>query len=201
MCYNTLSPLENHHCAVAFELVHTPATNIFVNFCDKEFATVRQNTVRYILGTDMAKHTDILEAFTAKMVEHSLRGENSEDNQSVTTVDAVNGVTAPNFSQLAAIFDDDDESHTLTMVVLLKMCDISTEIRPDEVAQPWLDGLINELAAQAFFQCTGPLPTPRDAHVSAVAAAVVAGWEALCPPSFVVSSRVHGGWQLIMCPS
>ncbi|VDO01831.1 unnamed protein product [Rodentolepis nana] len=67
--YNTLSPLENHHCAVAFELVRTPATNIFINFTNKEFEIVRQNTVRCILGTDMSKHTDILEAFTLTPVD------------------------------------------------------------------------------------------------------------------------------------
>ena len=51
ICYNTLSPLENHHCSVAFELVRTPATNVFVNFTDKEFEVVRQNAVRCGLAT------------------------------------------------------------------------------------------------------------------------------------------------------
>uniref|UniRef100_A0A5K3FZH3 tRNA dihydrouridine synthase DusB n=1 Tax=Mesocestoides corti TaxID=53468 RepID=A0A5K3FZH3_MESCO len=64
---------------------HAQARNLIGPFC----------IVRCTLGTDMAKHTDMVEAFTARMVEHWLRGENSEDNQSVATIDAVNGVTAP----------------------------------------------------------------------------------------------------------
>ncbi|KAM7538721.1 hypothetical protein Aperf_G00000058482 [Anoplocephala perfoliata] len=161
ICYNTLSPLENHHCAVAFELVRTPATNIFVNFTTKEFETVRQNTVRCILGTDMAKHTDILEAFTAKMVEHSIEGAavairgGLSASESADTM--LNG-TAPTISHLTEIFDEDDESHALTMVVLLKMCDISTEIRPDIVARPWLEGLIDELSNQRELERRNNLP-------------------------------------------
>ncbi|KAM3185244.1 hypothetical protein ACTXT7_006784 [Hymenolepis weldensis] len=162
--YNTLSPLENHHCAVAFELVRTPATNIFINFTSKEFEIVRQNTVRCILGTDISKHTDILEAFTAKMVEHSIegaalaiRGGLSTSNESTPADSVLNG-SAPTISQLSAIFEEDDESHALTMVVLLKMCDISTEIRPDAVARPWLKGLISELSSQRDLERRTNLP-------------------------------------------
>lgn len=140
---------------MAFELVRTPATNIFTNFTNKEFEIVRQNTVRCILGTDISKHTDILEAFTAKMVEHSIEGVAlaiqgglSTSNETTPGESVLNG-SAPTISQLSAIFEEDDESHALTMVVLLKMCDISTEIRPDAVARPWLKGLISELSSQA----------------------------------------------------
>ncbi|VUZ49724.1 unnamed protein product, partial [Hymenolepis diminuta] len=162
--YNTLSPLENHHCAVAFELVRTPATNIFINFTSKEFEIVRQNTVRCILGTDISKHTDILEAFTAKMVEHSIEGAAlaiggglSTSNETTPAESVLNG-SAPTISQLSAIFEEDDESHALTMVVLLKMCDISTEIRPDSVARPWLKGLISELSSQRDLERRTNLP-------------------------------------------
>ena len=112
------------------------------------------NSTRCILGTDMAKHTDILEAFTAKMVEHSIEGAtlalqlpDGDLSETSPTLPEVNG-TVPTASQLVEIFDQDDESHALTMVVLLKMCDISTEIRPDVVAKPWLEGLISELSNQ-----------------------------------------------------
>ncbi|KAH9278851.1 High affinity cGMP-specific 3',5'-cyclic phosphodiesterase 9A [Echinococcus granulosus] len=159
ICYNSLSPLENHHCAVAFELVRTPATNIFVNFTAKEIEIVRENTVRCILGTDMAKHTDILEVFTAKMLEHSIDAATVaiRDVSESASSAAING-TAPTTAQLVGIFDKDDESHALTMVVLLKMCDISTEIRPVDVARPWLMGLINELSAQRDLERKSNLP-------------------------------------------
>lgn len=97
----------------------------------------------------MAKHTDILEAFTTKMFEHSI-GTTTVANHDVAesaSSAAINGA-APTTAQLVDIFDEDDESHALTMVILLKMCDISTEIRPVDVARPWLMGLINELTNQ-----------------------------------------------------
>lgn len=117
---------------------------------------------RCILGTDMAKHTDILDAFTAKLVEHSISAgvqppplPSVADNQFMNDSSVqhhqqqrTTTSVAPSLLQLANIFDDDDEAKTLAMVVLLKMCDISTEIRPEVVAQPWLQRLIDELANQ-----------------------------------------------------
>lgn len=128
---------------------------------------MRQNTVRCILGTDMAKHTDILDAFTAKMVEHSIEGTaaaireglstSTETTPTPSAESALNG-SAPTIPQLTAIFEEDDESHALTMVIILKMCDISTEIRPNDVAQPWIKGLINELSSQRDLERRTNLP-------------------------------------------
>lgn len=99
----------------------------------------------------MAKHTDILEAFTAKMMEHSIEGAAIAIRGGIGSSESADSMlngTTPTITQLTDIFEEDEESHALTMVVLLKMCDISTEIRPDGVAQPWLKGLIDELSSQ-----------------------------------------------------
>lgn len=40
--YNDISPLENHHCAVAFQVFSQPDCNIFSNFDPETFKHIRQ---------------------------------------------------------------------------------------------------------------------------------------------------------------
>ncbi|KAG7267685.1 hypothetical protein CRUP_025391 [Coryphaenoides rupestris] len=49
--YNDISPLENHHCAVAFQILSLPECNIFANA-----------VITLILATDMARHGEILDS-------------------------------------------------------------------------------------------------------------------------------------------
>ena len=39
--YNDISPLENHHCAVAFQILSNPETNIFANVDQAIFKRIR----------------------------------------------------------------------------------------------------------------------------------------------------------------
>ncbi len=39
--YNDISPLENHHCAVAFQILSNPETNIFSNVDAPTFKRIR----------------------------------------------------------------------------------------------------------------------------------------------------------------
>jgi len=39
--YNDISPLENHHCAVAFQILSNPETNIFANVDMATFKRIR----------------------------------------------------------------------------------------------------------------------------------------------------------------
>lgn len=39
--YNDISPLENHHCAVAFQILSNPETNIFSNVDKDTYKRVR----------------------------------------------------------------------------------------------------------------------------------------------------------------
>lgn len=39
--YNDISPLENHHCAVAFQILSNPETNIFANVDTATFKRIR----------------------------------------------------------------------------------------------------------------------------------------------------------------
>merc|ERR1712110_264665 len=61
--YNDKSPLENHHCAVSFEVAlrgpHQKA-NIFATLERHAYSTVREKMIKAILATDMEHHGDLV---------------------------------------------------------------------------------------------------------------------------------------------
>ncbi|XP_041699650.1 high affinity cGMP-specific 3',5'-cyclic phosphodiesterase 9A isoform X1 [Coregonus clupeaformis] len=123
--YNDISPLENHHCAVAFQIFSQPDCNIFSTFDAEAFKQIRQGIITLILATDMARHGEILDSFKHK-------------------VDS---------------FDFTDEEHvTCLKMVLIKCCDISNEVRPMEVAEPWVDCLLEEYFMQSDREKAESLP-------------------------------------------
>ncbi|XP_075045778.1 LOW QUALITY PROTEIN: high affinity cGMP-specific 3',5'-cyclic phosphodiesterase 9A [Mixophyes fleayi] len=123
--YNDMSPLENHHCAVAFQILAQPENNIFSNVPPELFKQIRQSIIHLILATDMARHGDILESFK---------------------------VIISNFT-----FSNEEHVETLQQV-LIKCCDISNEVRPTDVAEPWLDCLLEEYFMQSDREKSEGLP-------------------------------------------
>ncbi|XP_013415515.1 high affinity cGMP-specific 3',5'-cyclic phosphodiesterase 9A-like isoform X2 [Lingula anatina] len=61
--YNDISPLENHHCSVAFEILEKNNANIFRNVPVDTFKRIREGMIKCILATDMAKHSEIVNNF------------------------------------------------------------------------------------------------------------------------------------------
>lgn len=61
--YNDISPLENHHCSVAFNILEDPSANLFASFSTEMYKSVREGIIRCILATDMARHNEILNQF------------------------------------------------------------------------------------------------------------------------------------------
>ncbi|XP_023094460.1 high affinity cGMP-specific 3',5'-cyclic phosphodiesterase 9A isoform X1 [Felis catus] len=123
--YNDISPLENHHCAVAFQILAQPECNIFTNVQPDGFKQIRQGMITLILATDMARHAEIMDSFKEKM-------EN---------------------------FDYSNEQHvTLLKMILIKCCDISNEVRPMAVAEPWVDCLLEEYFMQSDREKSEGLP-------------------------------------------
>lgn len=55
--YNDISPLENHHCAVAFQILSLPECNIFANVELEAYKQIRQ------VGGDLGQCTVILPAY------------------------------------------------------------------------------------------------------------------------------------------
>ncbi|XP_059822221.1 high affinity cGMP-specific 3',5'-cyclic phosphodiesterase 9A isoform X2 [Hypanus sabinus] len=123
--YNDISPLENHHCAVAFQIFSQPECNIFNNMDPEIAKQIRQGIITLILATDMARHGEILDSFKQKI-----------DNFDFTNKDDV----------------------TCLQMVLIKCCDISNEVRPTDVAEPWVDCLLQEYFMQSDREKAEGLP-------------------------------------------
>ncbi|XP_053670083.1 high affinity cGMP-specific 3',5'-cyclic phosphodiesterase 9A [Anopheles nili] len=123
--YNDISPLENHHCSIAFRLLEHPECNIFRNMSKDMYKDVREGIIRCILATDMARHNEILTQFQEATPE----------------------------------FDYSNKVHTnLLCMVLIKVADISNEARPMDVAEPWVDRLLQEFFAQSAAEKSEGLP-------------------------------------------
>ncbi|XP_018561051.1 high affinity cGMP-specific 3',5'-cyclic phosphodiesterase 9A isoform X2 [Anoplophora glabripennis] len=123
--YNDISPLENHHCSVAFRILENEDCNIFKSFSSEDFKQVREGMIRCILATDMARHNEIL----------------------------------TNFKEILPSFNYNDKAHVnLLCMVLIKVSDISNEARPMDVAEPWLDKLLQEFFKQSDAEKLEGLP-------------------------------------------
>ncbi|XP_035988543.1 high affinity cGMP-specific 3',5'-cyclic phosphodiesterase 9A [Fundulus heteroclitus] len=123
--YNDISPLENHHCAVAFEILERGESNIFRNLSLDQYKRIREGIIKCILATDMTRHNEILNKFKS----------------------------------ILPAFDFCNKEHKdLLMMILIKVSDISNEARPMEVAEPWLDCLLQEFFNQSDVEKLEGLP-------------------------------------------
>lgn len=123
--YNDISPLENHHCSVAFRVLENEDCNIFKSFSMEQFKQIREGMIRCILATDMARHNEILSQF----------------------------------KEVTPEFDYQNKTHVnLLCMVLIKVSDISNEARPMDVAEPWLDRLLQEFFKQSDAEKLEGLP-------------------------------------------
>lgn len=125
LTYNDISPLENHHCSVAFDILKNPHVNILAQLDNDTYRRVREGMIKCILATDMAKHNDILKTFRTMI---------------------------PSFDITAK-----DQKERL-MEILIKVADISNEMRPLSVATPWLDCLLAEFFNQSDLEKLEGLP-------------------------------------------
>ncbi|KAJ8319894.1 hypothetical protein KUTeg_001481 [Tegillarca granosa] len=82
--YNDISPLENHHCSVAFEILEKKHCNLFRNLTKDDYKRLREGMIRCILATDMAKHNEILNSF--KAVNQNFDSKNKEHKNLVSNI-------------------------------------------------------------------------------------------------------------------
>ncbi|XP_072900436.1 high affinity cGMP-specific 3',5'-cyclic phosphodiesterase 9A-like [Hemitrygon akajei] len=61
--YSNHSPLEQHHCTVAFQILSEPNCDIFAGTESGVSEEIRKGMTELILATDMARHGDIMDAF------------------------------------------------------------------------------------------------------------------------------------------
>ncbi|XP_069791017.1 high affinity cGMP-specific 3',5'-cyclic phosphodiesterase 9A [Narcine bancroftii] len=135
--YNDISPLENHHCSVAFKILEKTCrlrklllcekheNNIFRNLTTEQYKRIREGMIKCVLATDMVRHNEIL-------------------NQ---------------FRSILPVFDFKNKDHKETLImIIIKVSDISNEARPMDVAEPWLDCLLQEFFNQSDMEKLEGLP-------------------------------------------
>ena len=66
--YNDKSVLENHHCSLAFFIIHSKNIQLFRNLEEKDFIRVREMIVECVLSTDMKFHTDLVNNLENKFI-------------------------------------------------------------------------------------------------------------------------------------
>jgi len=124
--YNDISPLENHHASVAFDILSRPNCNILGNLDAETYRKVRVGIIQSILATDMAQHSTILNDFK---------------------------------DILAKGFDYKNTTHRrMLMKIFIKVADVSNEARPMDVAEPWLECLLEESFNQSDVEKLEGLP-------------------------------------------
>lgn len=66
--YNDKSVLENHHIAVAFEvMLSAPNQNIYENLNKADYKTMRDYMINLVLATDMARHFDDIKELQTRL--------------------------------------------------------------------------------------------------------------------------------------
>ena len=109
-----------------YTILKKPETNILIKLSEADYKEVRKLIILCILGTDMAKHGEILNKFKGYC-----------DN-----------------------FNFDDVNHRQTLLQMIVKCsDISNEVRPNTVAEPWVDNLLEEFFCQSDREKSEGLPT------------------------------------------
>ena len=68
--YNNNSVLENHHCSLAFYLIHSKEIKLLENLERDDFIIVRDMIVECVLSTDMKHHFSSVENLEKKFYEH-----------------------------------------------------------------------------------------------------------------------------------
>ncbi|XP_042074510.1 high affinity cGMP-specific 3',5'-cyclic phosphodiesterase 9A isoform X1 [Haplochromis burtoni] len=146
--YNDISPLENHHCAVAFEILERTESNIFRNLSTDQYKRIREGIIKCILATDMSRHNEVLNKFKSILPVFDFT---NKDHRDVVRLQSIVEIWKHLYIYLLLLF-------VQLMTILIKVSDISNEARPMEVAEPWLDCLLQEFFNQSDVEKLEGLP-------------------------------------------
>jgi len=50
LTYNDISPLENHHCSAAFDILNNPQVNILAQLDSDTYRRVREGMIKYVVS-------------------------------------------------------------------------------------------------------------------------------------------------------
>lgn len=123
LLYNDESVLENHHLAVAFQLLQQEKCDIFINVSKKQRQTLRHLVIEMVLATDMSKHVRHL-AHLKSMVE---LGRLSGNNRT----------------------EVENSGHKQQILQSLVHCaDLSNPTKPWDIYKQWTDKVMEEFFRQ-----------------------------------------------------
>eukprot|EP01041_Mallomonas_annulata_P007094 gene7094-14430_t len=74
LLYNDEAVLENFHCSTTFTILKKPSANMFCNMSVEKLKNIRKMIVGCILGTDMAKHFQLVAELETKIVKDQSPG-------------------------------------------------------------------------------------------------------------------------------
>lgn len=77
--YNDRSPMENMHCATAFELMRAEGCDILASLTHGQRMQVRRTILGMVLATDNAMHTEFLAKFNSKVDQDGLDLDEQDD--------------------------------------------------------------------------------------------------------------------------
>ncbi|CAE6929410.1 PDE9A [Symbiodinium sp. CCMP2592] len=155
MKYNDRSPLENMHCAVLYQLLAKPETELFGSLSDDDYKEVRRICVETILHTDMACHQNMVKDLNLLYQIHAeaLRQSASPQPGRVTSRPSIARPSRRRRSVLEGATDPSQifsapEHKMLVMESLLHAADVSNPAREWNVTQAWADKCLEEFFAQ-----------------------------------------------------
>ncbi|ORX56099.1 HD-domain/PDEase-like protein [Piromyces finnis] len=112
--YNNKSVLENHHCALAFKILHEYINcNILKNVTKSQYTYIRSLIIAMVLATDMACHKQFVDEFTEKLKNQTFNIEDSKDRK-------------------------------LLLCILIKCADISNPTKINKISVQWSNRLFKE---------------------------------------------------------
>ncbi|GAA55659.1 high affinity cGMP-specific 3' 5'-cyclic phosphodiesterase 9A, partial [Clonorchis sinensis] len=138
--YNDQSPLENHHAAMAFDILKTEEANPFDHLEEETYKRIREGIIRCILATDMSRHNDILNQFVTVVL-----------GDLATALSIDKETQRPRWVLEKTLRD-------LTLMIIMKVCDISNEARPLHVSAQWINRLLAEFFHQSDYEKLAGLP-------------------------------------------
>lgn len=137
LCYNDISVLENHHCALAFKVFKQPNSNIFQELPVVLRKAIRKSMIEMIMSTDMMTHFTLNDELNECVTRHFLP---------LTSIDAMESVVLP------------DKDRTTILRSILHAADISNPAKPWETSKRWSDLVIQEFFAQGDVEKAEALP-------------------------------------------
>ena len=127
--YNDKSVLESFHLAASFALMREPSMDVLCNLDKADRKAVRNNIVSLVLGTDLAKHFELVGYFKGRVEEMKAAGE---------------------------ILSDTDRLAALTMA--LKCADVSNPVKNSSLYLRWTERVMEEFYRQGDVELAEGLP-------------------------------------------